>query len=83
MDGRREAGDGETFVLYSDGVSEAMDVNDDFYGDDRSLATLGATAGASPAETVKQVLADVRTFAAGAKQSDDIAIVAVRYAPRS
>ncbi len=74
---------GETFVLYSDGVSEAMDVNEDFYGEDRLLATLGATAGASPAEIVRQVLADVRTFAADAKQSDDITILAVRYAPRS
>jgi serine phosphatase RsbU (regulator of sigma subunit) len=30
---------------------------------------------------VTRVLGDVRAFAAGAKQSDDITVLAVRYAP--
>ena len=72
---------GDTFVLFSDGVSEAMDVNDDFYGEERLLAALANSGGAPAEETVRQVLSDVRSFAAGAKQSDDITVVAVRYAP--
>ena len=72
---------GDTFVLFSDGVSEAMDVNDDFYGEERLLAALVNSGGAPAEETVRQVLSDVRSFAAGAKQSDDITVVAVRYAP--
>ena len=71
---------GDTFVLFSDGVSEAMDVNDDFYGEERLLAALANSGGAPAEETVRQVLSDVRSFAAGAKQSDDITVVAVRYA---
>jgi sigma-B regulation protein RsbU (phosphoserine phosphatase) len=70
---------GDTFVLFSDGVSEAMNPADDFYGEERLLATLAPTAGASSAEIVKRVLADVRAFAAGAKQSDDITVLAARY----
>jgi sigma-B regulation protein RsbU (phosphoserine phosphatase) len=72
---------GDTFVLFSDGVSEAMNNEDGFYGEDRLLALLAATAGASPAEITRHVLGDVRAFAAGAKQSDDITVLAVRYAP--
>ena len=72
---------GDTFVLFSDGVSEAMNAAEDFYGDERLLAALSADAGASAADTVTRVLTDVRAFVAGAKQSDDIAVLAARYAP--
>jgi sigma-B regulation protein RsbU (phosphoserine phosphatase) len=72
---------GETFVLFSDGVSEAMNAAEDFYGEERLLMALSASAGTSAAETVATVLADVRAFVAGAKQSDDITVLAARYAP--
>jgi serine phosphatase RsbU (regulator of sigma subunit) len=74
---------GDTFVLFSDGVSEAMNAADDFYGEERLLAVLSAGANASAADIVARVLADVRAFAAGAKQSDDITVLAARYAPAS
>ena len=72
---------GDTFVLFSDGVSEAMNAAEDFYGEERLLMALSASAGTSAAETVATVLADVRAFVAGAKQSDDITVLAARYAP--
>ena len=68
-------------MLFSDGVSEAMNAAEDFYGEERLLTALSAGAGASAADTVTRVLEDVRAFAAGAKQSDDITVLAVRYAP--
>jgi sigma-B regulation protein RsbU (phosphoserine phosphatase) len=73
---------GETFVLFSDGVSEAMNREENFYGEERLLATLATVSDASPAEIVARVLADVRAFAAGAQQSDDITVLAARYSPR-
>jgi len=72
---------GDTFVLFSDGVSEAMNVVDDFYGEDRLMAVLAAAADGTVADIVKRVVADVHAFANGAKQSDDITVLAVRYAP--
>jgi sigma-B regulation protein RsbU (phosphoserine phosphatase) len=57
-----------------------MNPQDDLYGEDRLLATLAASRAAAPVEIVSRVLADVRAFADGAKQSDDITILAVRYA---
>ena len=70
---------GDTFVLFSDGVSEAMDLVEDFYGEERLLATLGTNPGANAADIVTNVLTDLRAFTAGAKQSDDITVVCVRY----
>ena len=71
---------GDTFVLFSDGVSEAMNPAEEFYGEERLMAVLAGTSGATAADTVQRVLADVRAFSAGAKQSDDITVVAARYA---
>jgi phosphoserine phosphatase RsbU/P len=70
---------GDTFVLFSDGVSEAMNSEEGFYGEERLLETLAGCAAAPPKDIVTRVLADVRGFAAGAKQSDDITVLAVRY----
>jgi len=72
---------GETFVLFSDGVSEAMNPEDEFYGEERLLASLAGANGTAPVETVTRVMSDLRAFTAGAKQSDDITVVAAQYAP--
>jgi len=45
------------------------------------MEVLSASAGCSAADTVERVVADVRAFSAGAKQSDDITVLAARYAP--
>jgi sigma-B regulation protein RsbU (phosphoserine phosphatase) len=74
---------GDTLVLFSDGVSEATNTDEDFYGEDRLLILLSSCAGASAKEIVTRVMEDVRAFAAGAKQSDDITVLAARYAPAS
>ena len=70
---------GDTFVLFSDGVSEAMTATDDFFGEERLLELLAACPGAPPAHIVGNILEAVRAFAAGAPQSDDITILAARY----
>ena len=72
---------GDMFVLFSDGVSEAINPEMGFYGEDRLLALLRSLTDATPAETATRVLADVRAFAAGAKQSDDITVLAAKYSP--
>ena len=68
----------QTIVLYTDGVNEAFDPDDELFGDDRLLAQLQASSGQSARETTMGVLDAVRRHAAGAKQSDDITILTVR-----
>jgi sigma-B regulation protein RsbU (phosphoserine phosphatase) len=70
---------GDTFVLFSDGVSEAMNAGDEFFGEERLIAHLDLLRDATPAEIVGGTLDAVRDFAGDAPQSDDITILAARY----
>jgi sigma-B regulation protein RsbU (phosphoserine phosphatase) len=74
---------GETLVLFTDGVSEAFDVNDELFGENRLLTYLQTSTGRTARETALGVLDAVRRHAASAKQSDDITVVSVRYDGRA
>lgn len=69
---------GETLVLYSDGVTEAFDPSEEVFGDERLMECLGKVPRGSADKTVEGILGAVRAFAAGAAQSDDITILAIR-----
>ncbi len=69
---------GDTLVLYSDGVSEAFNPQEECYGNDQLLADAGALAGQSPPDLTTSLLQKVRAFANGAPQSDDIAILTLK-----
>ncbi len=70
---------GQTLVLFTDGVSEALSPADELYGEERLLAHLAAAPSGDARETALGVLEAVRRHADGAKQSDDITVVAVRF----
>jgi phosphoserine phosphatase RsbU/P len=70
---------GESFVLFTDGVSEAFGPDEELFGDERLLAHLAASPGQSARETTHGVIEAVRRHAAGSNQSDDITVVSVRY----
>jgi sigma-B regulation protein RsbU (phosphoserine phosphatase) len=71
-------GEGDALVLYSDGVSEAFNPQEECYGNERLLADAGKLAGETAPGIAAGVLKNVRIFAAGAAQSDDIAILALK-----
>ena len=68
----------DTLVLSTDGVSEAADPGGALFGEEGLHACFAKGAGASAADSVERLLASVRAFAAGAPQSDDITILALR-----
>jgi sigma-B regulation protein RsbU (phosphoserine phosphatase) len=72
---------GDTYVFFTDGVSEAFNDAGEQFGDGRLLQHLRCSPGETVADTVAGVLQAVRTHAGGHPQSDDITIVAVRHAP--
>jgi phosphoserine phosphatase RsbU/P len=76
-------GPGDTLIFYTDGVSEAFNPNEECYGNERLLADAGGVAGQSPGVVSQGLLAKVRAFAAGAPQSDDIAILALKTGRRA
>jgi sigma-B regulation protein RsbU (phosphoserine phosphatase) len=69
---------GDLMVLYSDGVTEATNSAEEFYGDDRLAEALAAVTGASETVALQSIADSVRAFSAGYHQSDDITLVAVR-----
>jgi serine phosphatase RsbU (regulator of sigma subunit) len=69
---------GDSLVLYSDGVTEAFDPHEECYGGGRLLANAGALAGQPAAVITAGLLKQVRSFAAIAPQSDDIAILTLK-----
>ena len=69
---------GEVLVLYTDGVTEAMNGARALYGTERLTAVLAATSADNARSVIEVVTDDVRAFAAGAEQADDIALLAFR-----
>lgn len=72
-----EPGDG--LLLYTDGVSEAMDVDQAIFGDARLCQLMDGQAGRDGQALVDTVIGAVREFAHGAEQSDDITLLALRF----
>jgi sigma-B regulation protein RsbU (phosphoserine phosphatase) len=73
-----ELAPGDTLILSTDGVSEAANPAAAHFGEEGLHACFARGAGATAAESVDRLLGSVRAFAAGAPQSDDITILALR-----
>lgn len=71
----------DMLVLYTDGVTEAFNPQREIFGDERLLKCLGGKPKQNAAQTVTGLLDAVRSYSAGSPQSDDITLIAVRYAP--
>ncbi|MDY0167341.1 MAG: SpoIIE family protein phosphatase [Thermoguttaceae bacterium] len=71
--------DEATLIMYTDGVTEAMNAAGELFGEDRVAARLGAAEGFGDCRAlIDSLLADIRTFAAGTEPSDDITILALK-----
>ena len=69
---------GETLLLYTDGVTEAVNPSMEEYGEQRMIDTLSTQTAHTCRETIDGLLQSVRDFAGEAEQSDDITILALK-----
>jgi phosphoserine phosphatase RsbU/P len=69
---------GAMIVTYTDGVIEAMNPQRELYSEGRLQETLTRLAGCAVEDTVGAIISSVEAHAAGALQSDDIAMLALR-----
>jgi len=69
---------GDVLVAFTDGVSEAMNLGDEEWGEENLLETMKECDGRSAAETVARVIAAADKFTAGAKQYDDMTVVVMK-----
>jgi phosphoserine phosphatase RsbU/P len=70
---------GDTMVLFSDGVTEAMDPSEELYGVPRLRELLNGRLECPLEDLQKCVLESVETFTRGASQADDLTLLIVRY----
>jgi len=77
--GRRALVRGEALYLYTDGVTEALEPGRRQYSEERLETCLRRLAGAPAEGIVAASLAAVQEFSGQAPQSDDIAILTLRY----
>ncbi|MBK5966820.1 hypothetical protein CCR95_22785 [Thiocystis minor] len=70
---------GDTLLMFSDGVTEAMNEAYEEFGTKRLSALFVDQPPPDPRAAVERVLAAVDRFANGVEQSDDITCVALRY----
>ena len=71
---------GDKLYLYTDGVTEAINTQQELYGEDRLLATLNRNTETDPQTVCDAVKADVDAFAGEAEQFDDITMLCISYA---
>ena len=69
---------GDTLLLYTDGVTEAINTEDKEYGEGRLEKQLAQCSNLSCQEIIDKVKEDVKAFAGEAEQSDDITLFALK-----
>jgi sigma-B regulation protein RsbU (phosphoserine phosphatase) len=69
---------GNTFVFYTDGVTEAMNENNEEFGDEKLFHLIQSHTSARAETLVSDVLSEVKKFVGSAEQHDDITIVVTR-----
>ena len=77
--GRMQLQAGDSIFLFTDGVTEAMNRDEHFFTERRLKELLRACGGCAPKEIASRVLGAVGEYTAGAEQSDDITVMAVRW----
>jgi phosphoserine phosphatase RsbU/P len=73
---------GETLILYTDGITEALSITGDFYGDERFADLIQKKcSGLTPGETCATIMEDVTSFTRNPERSDDITLLVLNYYP--
>jgi sigma-B regulation protein RsbU (phosphoserine phosphatase) len=78
--GRMQLDSGDSLVLYTDGITEAMNSRHELFGAARIQESLDRVAPGITAQALtKTLLGGVAAFTAGAQQSDDVTLLVIRY----
>ena len=70
---------GDSLFVYTDGVSEATNANNELFGDQRILTALNRSPDAPPEKIVQNVKDGIDAFVDGAEQFDDITMLCLKY----
>ena len=70
---------GETLLIYTDGVTEAMNPKKELFGEERLKDAVRGQARGSAEQLTQRVVEAVVKFARGAEPSDDITLLAIKH----
>ncbi len=70
---------GDAVFQYTDGIVEALNANDDFFGDDRLLETLNSFPASDPETVIGNVRENIEEFTADMPQFDDMTMLCLIY----
>ena len=70
---------GDALYLYTDGVTEAIDPDEEMYGRDRMLDTLNTDPERTPKELDEAVRENIKVFVGEADTFDDTTTLCIRY----
>ena len=70
---------GDTLFVYTDGVAEATNAENELFGSERMLEALNRNPEALPEETLSNVMDGINSFVAGAEQFDDITMLCFKF----
>ncbi len=70
---------GDTLFVYTDGVPEATNTENELFGPDRMLEALNREPDAHPETILANVTNGINEFVAGAEQFDDITMLCLKY----
>ena len=70
---------GSKLFVYTDGVTEAMNTDDQLFGKDRMVDTLNEVKEATPQEVLRHMHHTVDEYAQGTDQFDDITMLCLEY----
>ena len=73
---------GNAVFVYTDGIPEANNADEEFYGVKRLETALNQVSDGNPQNILEHIQADVETFVNGAKQFDDLTMLCVEYKQR-
>ncbi len=69
---------GDFLFLYTDGVAEATNAEEQLYGTERMVDALNSVGNVTPRELLLAVRADIDRFVGEAEQFDDITMLALQ-----
>ena len=70
---------GDTLFVYTDGVAEASNTDNELFGTDRLLEALNRDPDDSPKEMLEHVMDSIEDFVEDAEQFDDITMLCLKY----
>ncbi len=80
QEGSLELHPGDLFLGFTDGISEAMNPQEEEWGEERLIPAVAACSDQKAAEIIPTLMAEADRFASGAPQHDDMTLVVVKLA---